>query len=1736
MLTATTASDSRTGAFGNPISLDTKKMKRFLEHGIKLEPSSNQIIQVQEVVKSILKGFHGAEEKGKLCLGGSFLTWLLTEEGFYDDIDLKLSSEGGFLALNRIETVVAKALKSLSDNSAYTMKSSQPLGLQNGNLLISSFSLQASKEGNAPLGISISAFGDLSKGTKYLFNIDSFYIDFKLREDGSLGSSGPDEDGYWVYSHEGEAKEVLKKVRAGVIESAVADQGGTFAWFRLIRNITVRGVRASQREINGILYNQEIKRKIPDFLRIKSLGPGDLFYLSNAIFHLPLDSADLDSTFSGFEAEFRLRLQGAKVHTLSPICSLIRDVNEGEVPSLLKLLLPLLSDRVSKKMHLESEHLQCEFVLQEKTYTVFIPPFSNEDQEILLKHASLISSHLSVSMLLERASQFPLDFIEQLPIASSEAALFFVQLAQKIISLSSDPIERSGVACGFVKELLTRYKGRLGDLPRNLWPEIKALAFSELSERGCNKRVWKQVFQGIVSDETSEPTPPIRSFLQMLADKLYPDDFLKGVSPEQVRSFQRWFHSTEPRLSFTQKLSNLVQNGKVEKALKVLHYRKNTIDFLALQSDIQRWLKKTPSIYTAFLQGVLEREEDVDRKCDMVLRAYEAFCLDDGISEFLEKEYLLKEEQGSGFQKILQKNEETKRSFLEAHSYRVGKLSKDQKTLLAYNLSKGGAKLIPGKKFTFSEAESLLVPGSTQEKRMKLIRKTIEDFPCEEILKGIKSSPFRIDWVTGFSEKQDLSLLARKACLAFTLQHMPEFVSSTQVLRPFIERVEDVDRLNLMLACSKMKNPELDEAKKEIVRLSVSKMSDLEASLSGCDWDISTVDHFWSFLKRLGLHSPESARGLLERVSQLPHGIERCRIEWRMFPFLALESKRRYLAEGVQRGGDLSFLFYLIHKDVCSDLCEDFQDLERTAFSHFIPNLKQLDKGSPFTAQEVEQLWGRANDYFAHRATDPQKQGLILETLQIPRYSKSLQTVFMICFKWVKGSQLVMTYEQVEKSIGMIKEDKDLLKRYIEDLLENDERYPVSILKWMVPYVTGERRDALIRNTQEKGTDLLYSSDGDEIGEFLVYLKEIGDSTPLSAGLYFIFLDLAYTYMSCLESPEQIKKSAIESILRNQTAPEMSPEQTARVKDLSLLCLPKKENLRKMILECSIPLLKQLSRNTIGKSPEDKVAFIDNLRKRFEDTFEIQVLELLESQILGLEGVEYNNIRKRLENLGEDFIRWNEIFSNIFRVQSLIHGVLLIVKKISIHCEVKIRELSVEKEPSEPRALSYCFDNNFFIHLYRYMSGLELTSSPFKEDLTRVIREIPGGSELDKDYLCALKDLAADLAGFLLWKKSPAGFFDGLIAWKERFSKISFKDEQSPLIKGLQEDLQKFYADILEMRSSIAEKKISILEKESFFYPNHGNRLALCAKALRKVLVYEKKSDPETLSFKLLKKIHDERASRKEALEHSYRIYSEAGLIEGTFSGIDVTQDLQACIEFLTEKMKGGKSLAQCMGETTIGVKHPNLCFLANIYRERLFQELRGLFDEKDLAGNMKILRMRNPSTLPEESKLSGEEVLKFLFLQYKNKVSEKIPNKAPKETIINESFHSLNRIDPNTLPFSGLFKEFLVILRMVKEDISLEPSDSALLEIRLRTYILKRCQEEITAAVRPDNPEREKLWRRLQNLIPYIGAFTTIVNYTTEQKNYLDLVGLSFNLADFKALLESIVPGVTTPIHIMRT
>lgn len=963
----------------SPSLLPKDKMDKFLNSKVLLGTSSPKIISVQEVVESIFKEIKSNPELKdfEICLGGSYLTHLLTGKGTYGDVDLKVVGLGEDGLVTRVQEAVKRALNALySKNQELSLnqlgtqpKSPLTIFSKDGKALeIASCSLRSEEKSSVPLEISMNVLKDPSI-PKHILNTDSFRVFFKPYE-GGLGSKGPQGEEssgkYWVYSYEGNTEEVKKNVEQGMISSSVSKEVGTFGWFRLMRELA-RG--------KGIVQDPSIHQQ---FFEAEQLGQASQFLKGhsletlctgiNALFHTPKDFSTRSiwvTLFSVFSKN-----KGSLSQTLYSLC---QGLGGKDSLIVLKVILPYLAAKTSKTMHLDKEHYVCEFRDKHNAFYVLTPLLLEEERKFPIDLAQNGSAEKILEIALkaylsERLGDKDAAFFEEMFFLKDEYLLDLQKIAgdkenlKEVFNARIEKLQKEGKPIqayrlfkaangifkiktsfsqmeGFLKTVANLEKrkkfmekalektseislfeeGVLSSPHRMEWmvelskksgslnldhllnqlfekeseENLLEVALHSYSRDPCSQEVSKLLEDRIFLNEThhvalqlllgkdSALREKVRSSFACRFSKLTKE----GKPILAYRFLRSWNEILNSEISFSQgdellnSCGQSLENKKwifseilphfsnlflFTKDILGSAYRLDWTKHLTRQASLQvKNSKQLSSSYIRFLKEFLEKEENLEKKCEAIVNAYLELYSNEEITAFLEDGFFLKEEYLPTLQSFLKENLDLKQRVVSVLSSRVSSLSREGKPILAYRILKFSAQASTSE-ISLPQIDELL-SGCVQspQKKENLIKKAVEESSdLSRILAHVHASPYPVEW--------------------------------TRELVKQASRLQEVQKLDLLSALTEMEIKNPGEAYKNAEAV-LGKMN-LTQALNASNFRFSDIQNLFSFLKKANL-AHQAAQPLLRSLERFKGAPARREFEWSLFPFLAPDQKTDFLED-----------------------------------------------------------------------------------------------------------------------------------------------------------------------------------------------------------------------------------------------------------------------------------------------------------------------------------------------------------------------------------------------------------------------------------------------------------------------------------------------------------------------------------------------------------------------------------------------------------------------------------------------------------------------------------------------------------------------------------------------------------------------------------------------------------------------------------------------------------------------
>ncbi len=783
--------------------VEPSQLAPFLNHTIEI---SGKQIKVQDLIEKILSKLDTAKQSNpslencEVCFAGRYVTRLLVKDCETSDIDIKLiisktkeSPELSQISC-QLEEIVESALKELLalPNPYRQTFSSRDLCpspiIINNKLGVENYVLPSNSQ-ELPVEISLNTLANANVPTHAL-NSDSFYINFALFN-GKLGSKGASPNVYRMYSLDGDCAQVKEDVKAGIIKTTViASEAFEQIWFRIIKDITLDGGSSLTTETNEQFFAKEaqagelILKNINSFINKKIKKP--LFYLLNALFLWPPESEFLNLFWGHLQKSIKESLIKPGLEWIAPLQNLLLEEKNPKVAiALLKGLIPHLAKNVILK---NESHYQCTFEVDKEKYYILIPIPTDEEKEIIKSKGILSFPKLTLSNL-----------AETLKATTPEGFLYELQHSLPLIPTQE---KKTKLFCDSLKQIFLEHQDKMDQLSPAFWNQLTTI-LSLKTSKIQDKEPWKDLLMTLLFSIPNTPSEEMKTCVTALFSKVHAlspileekDKFLYALYAqallgmplslpdflnlditdshiEDIKKFCTLWKIEDP-FNFNKNFQELLKQDPA-KALKLLEVE------LAIKKDIfsilplaqEQFFKGISSqerepLYQKFLENILEKEENPEKKIQIALIAYQVFKEAPKIALFLEKNYFTKE----AVEKIININNSLKGSYEKILSDRIEQSISEKKPILACNLLKS---LPPGSPSITSHLTNLLKSCSNEPK--KAIDAIQEHFSSHwiDILKEIKEPTLRYTLLMALS-KMSLTEPLQTECFNAFKEGLPQF-------------------------------------------------------------------------------------------------------------------------------------------------------------------------------------------------------------------------------------------------------------------------------------------------------------------------------------------------------------------------------------------------------------------------------------------------------------------------------------------------------------------------------------------------------------------------------------------------------------------------------------------------------------------------------------------------------------------------------------------------------------------------------------------------------------------------------------------------------------------------------------------------------------------------------------------------------------------------------------------------
>lgn len=389
-----------------------------------------------------------------LSVAGSSLRFLYAHSGHpsdpvCNDLDIKLTIKGYGLNRKQTRDIITLSKKIIfatfcdlapeCESKKFYYNSFKPVTIPYSRAFIG-YTLPASAN-NLPVEFSTVVLNKASE-PEYVLNIDSLYIPL-LWKDSECKIWEQEPGKYLLYSHQNHANIVICDIAHRVLKANLSSNIGKYGWTRLIMS-AVDGMPHPSLEGIQSLYDQEIKKENPETKRedhyktliydmykyVQNKRPPHLyctpqywlFYLCNALFH-SCEKDEMQTVLSSHLID--CVRQEKKIFWICFLQTLpLQSFNSRDLNIALKLLLPLLAQRIIPKEHLGQDQILCEFEQKDhpgRPLHIIIPFIDPSDKEALDSLLPLlISSNASLPFPLYFSySAIPIFPISSIPLILS---------------------------------------------------------------------------------------------------------------------------------------------------------------------------------------------------------------------------------------------------------------------------------------------------------------------------------------------------------------------------------------------------------------------------------------------------------------------------------------------------------------------------------------------------------------------------------------------------------------------------------------------------------------------------------------------------------------------------------------------------------------------------------------------------------------------------------------------------------------------------------------------------------------------------------------------------------------------------------------------------------------------------------------------------------------------------------------------------------------------------------------------------------------------------------------------------------------------------------------------------------------------------------------------------------------------------------------------------------------------
>ncbi|MFI0434303.1 MAG: hypothetical protein ACH350_01070 [Parachlamydiaceae bacterium] len=362
--------------------------------------------QIYKIVIPLLMGFKYSSIPVQGCyLAGSSLTNLFAASTEYNDIDMKIIVKGDQNSAKQLFSLIGQLFFLTIDGCYYCLdnlahKTFKPVYLP-GSYSFTAYSIQGYGQ-HHPFDISVIVTDHFNGDLPTVMNIDSLFVPlvlFQAVSSVALGSSDPLR--FHLQSAQGDCEAVIENIKKRVLTCQDPARVKKFGWVRYLNAIT-EGFICKDPEVNRIFCATEMKNphfsvySMYQFMQKKKRSSFDvhwIFFICNAIFQCP-DKEILNDLLRNFTSLLEHQKQSvtwmADLKAMLPIPFPLE-----EIPILLQLFLPLLSQSVILKHHVEKNWLQCEFKEGEKNFYLLIPYECVQNRETLSVMANIFETEQS---------------------------------------------------------------------------------------------------------------------------------------------------------------------------------------------------------------------------------------------------------------------------------------------------------------------------------------------------------------------------------------------------------------------------------------------------------------------------------------------------------------------------------------------------------------------------------------------------------------------------------------------------------------------------------------------------------------------------------------------------------------------------------------------------------------------------------------------------------------------------------------------------------------------------------------------------------------------------------------------------------------------------------------------------------------------------------------------------------------------------------------------------------------------------------------------------------------------------------------------------------------------------------------------------------------------------------------------------------------------------------------------